>query len=73
MLMSVLQGLISVFSIARIPLDPIDAAAMLAILSMLMGMAVMTLMSVHWMLTCVPRIVRTQSVPILVAVEQGID
>ena len=46
---------------------------MLVIPLVLMDVAVWTLMSVHWVLTSAPRIVRTPSAPIPVAVELDID
>ena len=64
---------ISVSKIATTLSAPTHAAAMLVTPSMLMGVAVMTLMSVYWVLTSAPRIARTPLVPTPVVVELDID
>ena len=71
--MSVLETLINAPKIAGTPLALTHAAAMLATLSVLMGVAVMTLMSVPWVLTSAPKIATTLSVLTPVAVEWVID
>ena len=72
-LMSVLKILINASKIATTQSAPTRAAAMLAMPSMLMGVAVMTLMSVHWVLTSAPRIATTPLALIIAVVDLGIN
>jgi len=70
--MSVLKAQTSAPRIATTPSAPTHAAAMLVTPSMLIGEAVMTLMSVNWAPTSVPRIARTLLAPTPVVVELDI-
>ena len=71
--MSVLKAQISVPRIVRTPSAPTRAAAILVTPSILMGVAVLTSMSVHWVPTSAPRIARIQLAPTPVVVELDID